>query len=280
MINSSISAADSPLRPWLTPKWIARLLLGRSNRLSGCYSSFADASTESTYPDGAPVTEDLAAARDVLQGKAAYCRDGVRFFTPPASVGLSALAVLAAAAGETGSTRILDFGGGAASLYLAHRPLWSVLPALSWNIVEREQLVAEAKSLFSELPIHWHTSLEDACAEQAPDLVIMSSVLQYLPNPSLTLQQVCELKPRWLVIDRTPLGRQGTDIIAMQRSPRALHGSCYPSWIFGRNGALGIPDQAYGCVMHQASDDPVLLHRMRPVEYHGWLFRRAEETCD
>lgn len=268
------------LNPWFTPKWIARLLLGRSNRLVGRYVNFEEALSASTYPDGAPVSDDLAAARDVLQGQAAYCRDGMCFSAPPATIALSALGVLAASSAKSGNTRILDFGGGAASLYLAYRPLWEKIRGLSWHIVEREQLVSKARTLFSGVPINWHTSLDEACAKQAPDIVVMSSVLQYMPDPTAVLQRICDLEPAWLVIDRTPVVTRDSDTIALQRSPRTLHDSSYPSWIFGHSGALRIPRQTYECIMHKPSDDPVLLHRLRPVRYHGWLYRLKVPNCD
>lgn len=274
------STRSQPLSAWLTPKWIARQLLGRSNRLSGVYSSFSEALARSTYPGGAPITQDLAAAQDVLPGEAHFCRDGIRFLYPPRGLSLSAAAVLAAAAQKKDTTRVLDFGGGAAALYLTHRSLWASIPGLSWNIVEREQLVREAKPIFSGLPINWYTSIKDACADHQPDIVILSSVLQYLNDPSATLHSICGLLPTWLVIDRTPVGANGPDIVAMQKSPRNLHGSSYPSWIFGSNGAVLIPAQAYECLLNQFSDDPVLLHRLRPVIYQGWLYRRVDPTCE
>ncbi len=96
---------------------------------------------------------------------------------------------------------IVDFGGGLGTLYLNNRELFK--STNKYYIVEQKKFVVSGESISGKynLPIKFKESLEKI--EFIPDLIIFSSVLQYIPNLNEVLIQANKLAPEKIIIDRT-----------------------------------------------------------------------------
>ena len=168
--------------------------------LIGRYSSYEEASLNSQGYNQAIIVDQVGrAVESVLTGESAYERDGVAFDLRPQPEIVSLLLNNIKA-----NDRIVDIGGGIGSLYINFPEIfpsscmYSVLE--SPLMVQRGRLLAQSYTL----PICFYEQGEADGLN--PDILILSSVLQYLPDPFQVIHQWTQLKrPRIIFIDRTPV---------------------------------------------------------------------------
>lgn len=172
----------------------------------------------------------VGAAKAVIEGRGAFERDGVLFDEPEPRVPVvSALANLRTGGGVL---RVLDIGGGLGSSYWQNRDAAGV-PDLDWTVVERDELVELAKSLPTH-PVKYRSDLQSALKESW-DAIVLSSVLQYLPDPKATLQMVTSSDCRAIIVDRTPMHAGAKDIACLQKTPAHIYPGSYAAWILSRS---------------------------------------------
>ena len=221
------------LRAVLPASLHATLTRHRRLRFSGPYRTWSDARAASTgYDEPAILARMTAATRTVAAGRAAYERDTVLFPEPAADplllAELTALAPLRPA-----GLRVLDFGGALGSTWFQHHPFLASLPPVAWHIVEQPEIAARGRAEFSGPHLTFHDSLDSALAAGPPDLVLVSSVLQYLPDPWPLLARLATLPARAWLITRTPFSDTlRSDTIVVQHVPAAIYAASYPAWIF------------------------------------------------
>ena len=175
--------------------WPSRLpMIGR-------FSSFNEALSHSTgYGSTAVCAKVDEAIRAVLEGRSAYERDGTAMDLRPNAVVLFDLLI----EHMRPSDIVADIGGGLGGLFVNAPELFST--GSSYLVVEQPSMVTFGRRLAEEfkLPIDF---LEGDAVEAA-DILIFSSVLQYLPDPWQVLADLIHrLEPRIVIIDRTPVGR-------------------------------------------------------------------------
>ena len=66
----------------------------------------------------------------------------------------------------------------------------------------------------------------------SPDIIIASSSLQYLENYKDILNKIFNLNPDYIFILKTPFDNKMFDEIYVQKPPKNVYNSTYPSWIF------------------------------------------------
>ena len=228
-----MEALKRHLRSWLPPR-LLELCRQRSGRVvfTGNYSSWeAAAAAASSYDDAIILERVAAATREVVAGHAVFERDSRLFREPEPNYPL--IAALALAGGGDG-LRVLDFGGALGSVYFQNRSWLRELGALEWTVVEQPHFVACGQREFTTAELHFAFSIGEALTAGRPDAVLLSSVLQYLPEPWPVLKELAASGCRYLLIDRTPLRlREAGDRIAVQRIPAALYGGSYPVRFLG-----------------------------------------------
>lgn len=194
-------------------------------------ASWDQAVAESTgYTHSTILDRVDAATRQVIAGHAAYERDGFLFSEPDYRWQL-ATALLRAHARD-GYLRVVDFGGSLGSVYWQHRNL---LPTsgVEWTVVEQPHFVERGKAL-PTTAISFSDNLSAALAAQ-PNVVILSSVLQYMADPLQVIDQVVDSSPGSVVIDRTPMHGGLTNIPTIQRVPPHIYSGSYPAWILSQS---------------------------------------------
>lgn len=172
----------------------------------------------------------LDATLRVKRGEAAFERDSVLFMEPelnwPVATGL-----LLAAANRGGRLNVLDFGGALGSMYFRSRTLLRHINDVRWSIVEQPHYVCAAKEHgLEENRLHFYDSIGACAADAQIDLVLLSSVLQYIPDPALIINEIIRLGARWLIVDRTPFQNHSDDRLFIQRVPKAIYHASYPMW--------------------------------------------------
>ncbi len=205
---------------------------------TGDYDTWPAAAVASRgYADEAIFEKTLAAARAVRDGRAAWERDTVLFSAAAANAPL--LAALRRAAGaEGGRLKLVDFGGALGSTWWQHRPWLADLIEVRWNVVEQARLVAAGRREFTGGPLRFYSSLAECEAVEQPLVVLLSSVLPYVPEPHALLAEVCRGPFRHVIIDRTGFVARGRDRLTVQQVPPSIYRASYPCWFFDRRALL------------------------------------------
>jgi putative methyltransferase (TIGR04325 family) len=200
--------------------------------LSGDYSSWDEAMAASTGYDSDIILEKTRAALlKVKNGEAAYERDSVLFdeiqYAWPLLAGLMWVAARCG-----GKLNVLDFGGSLGSSYFQNRGFLLALPEVRWNIVEQSSHVGIGKAYFEDDNLRFYAGIAECLADTQPNIVLLSSVLQYLEHPYTVLDQILELSSDYIIIDRTPFWDGSADRLCVQTVPPSIYPASYPSWIF------------------------------------------------
>jgi len=193
-----------------------------------------------------------AAARLVREGRARYERDGVAFQEPPAP--WPALDFVRGGRDPAGGLKVLDFGGSLGSLYFQNRPQLGDCVPLRWSVVEQPPLAAVGRREFETEELRFYSSLAEACDAGMPDVLLMASVLCYLPAPFVILGELLRLAPNRVVIERTGMVTEGKSHLTVQHVPRSIYRASYPCWFFAREELLAAFAGRYRLV-HEARDE-------------------------
>ena len=166
--------------------------------LEGSFSSFHEAEKNcSGYSDSIVLDKVYSAVKDVLNGYGTYERDGTVFSPRPKNLRLTHIfkSILQE------YSIIVDYGGGLGGSYINHRDI--IPETVDYYVVEQPNFVERGRQLASDfnLPLTFSSSLSNI--PNKIDLVILSGLLQYVPNPYSILSEVLILSPQYLLIDRT-----------------------------------------------------------------------------
>lgn len=196
----------------------------------GDYPDWQSAVAASTgYDQEAIFVKVRDAARAVRDGKALWERDSVLFYHEEYNLPILS-ALMSVAAWNKGCLRVLDFGGAFGSTYWQHKSLLQKLDVLSWNVVEQPRIVACGEDEFSTATLHFLPDIQ-SCATMLIDVVLFSSVLQYLENPYAVLEEVMALRPQVIIIDRTPFLEEGERITVQNVPPNIYPASYACRWL-------------------------------------------------
>jgi len=224
------------LKSWLPPAIVSLYREWKNGtRYEGNYASWQDALAHSTGYDSALILEKVSSALlKVKSGEAVYERDSVLFDKIEYSFPVLA-ALLRVAAANEGKLSVLDFGGSLGSTYFQCREFLSVLRKLTWNIVEQEMFVMRGEKLFGTEQLKFYFSMKESIEAQQPDVVLFSSVLQYIQNPFEVLRMAMESGTQYIIIDRTPFSALDKDSLCVQHVPAQIYPASYPCWIFSES---------------------------------------------
>lgn len=217
----------------------------------------------------------LRAALKVKEGEAAYERDTVLFssaeYSFPVVTGL-----LLAALAEERHLRVLDFGGAFGSSYFQNRGLLQQLEELRWGIVEQESFVARGREHIADNTLRFYSSIEGCLNDMQPNFILLSSVLNYLPEPLTLLNQLAGLGARFICLDRTLVALQGRSRLTVQIVPPEIYEASYPCWILREEELLAPLRSAYRRVYQfSALGGDVALDGLAGA-FRGYLFVRAD----
>ncbi len=242
---------------------------------------------EGNYPDWAAaqaasggydreeiVARVLAATRRVKAGEAAFERDGVCFDEPAPEPGLLA-ALQAVATASGGNLRVLDFGGALGTTYWRHRAALPPAGGLRWDVVEQARWVEQGREVAAGTPLRFFATVGEAEADGRHDLLLASTVVQYLPEPGAAIDDWIARGFPWLLFNNLPLHRGAPDRIAVQRVPPSIYPASYPVWFFNRERFLERLAGRYDVVSEFAAEAvwPVGWSRYPST---GLLLRRRE----
>jgi len=260
------------LLPFVPPAFVA--WVRPRVRFRGPYASWAEAEREAEGYDAPRIVEKVRdATRRVVQGEAVCERDSVLFKEPIYPFPLIAILERAAAENGRGLT-VLDYGGALGSSYFQCRGFLDQIKSLHWRIVEQPAFVECGRREFENEIIQFFESIEDCVVQGRPDVVLLSGVLQYLPEPAAVLQSVRRIAASYVVIDRTPIAANNKQVIAVQIVPSRINRSSYPAHLFNEQ-ALKAPllDTYTQIASFDAVDGELGTGSLR-ARFKGFIFQR------
>jgi putative methyltransferase (TIGR04325 family) len=223
----TLRAVLKDLCPPVLPRLVSRWRHGRIVYRAG-FADWASALAASDgYDDPAIVSRVVDATDAVLRGEAVAERDGVRLaHAPPPFHLLTPL--LSAALQNDGRLTVLDVGGALGTLYRQCRPFMAGVRSLRWQVVEQPAFADIGRMRYATDELSFHGSPDEAHAVSAPDVVLLSSVLQFLPPDAALLGYLKHCTARYLVLDRTPFSSAPSDVLYVQDVPASIYAASYP----------------------------------------------------
>jgi len=219
------------LAPPIALRLLQRLLKPMT-RFEGGFNSWEEASRNgSGYEAELILAKVLESTCRVKRGEAAFERDSIIFANPDYVWPLLS-ALLWSASRNQGQLSVLDFGGSLGSTYFQHRRYLDSIPFLNWNVVEQIHYVEVGQSRIAEGPLRFYSDIDSCVSDQHPNTVLLSSVLQYLPDPWKVFEKLLRCGAKIIVIDRTPMISSPIDGVFLQHVPAAIYPASYPMWAF------------------------------------------------
>jgi len=219
----------------LLPPVVVRLLHSPGGvRCQGRYASWEEARAASDGYDADDIFEKTKQAmRDLLAGRGVFERDSVLFASPEYEWPLlSGLMWVAAVCG--GRLNVLDFGGALGSTYYQYRRFLQDVAQVRWNVVEQQHMVDAGREEFAADQLFFYPDLTSCLAETSPQLLLLSGVVHYLPDPHAFLAHAARLGIPYVLVDRTPFLLRGDDLLTVQHVPPDIYRASYPCWFFNR----------------------------------------------
>ena len=216
-------------------------LRGRDTIFKGDYKSWKEAASKcSGYDANNILAKVLVATLKVKNGEAAFERDSVVFnkieYSWPVLAGL-----MSAGARNSGVLNVLDFGGALGSSYFQNRKFLKDLPEVRWNVVEQAHFVKAGQEHIQDKHLRFYPTIDACLAENQPNVVLLSSVLQYLPEPAGVLNLLAEIKASTLILDRTSYANFGVkSTIKIQTVPPEIYTARYPCRFFSENEIIAV----------------------------------------
>jgi putative methyltransferase (TIGR04325 family) len=207
----------------------------RPDDITGSYHSWEGAREDSNGYDSPIILERTKAAmKKVVSGEAVYERDSVLFEKVEYSYPLLA-GLMWVAAKYGGILHVLDFGGSLGTTYYQNYEFLRGLSSHQWGIVEQPEYVKAGKEIAENEYLTFYESTRDYLRENVPNVILCSSVLQYVENPYGLLFILFRIPScKYLIIDRTPFWDGEEDWIGVQKVPRSIYPASYPIRIFSK----------------------------------------------
>jgi putative methyltransferase (TIGR04325 family) len=188
----------------------------------------------------------------VKNGEAEYERDSVVFEKIQYSWPMLSALLLASSCGD-GKLDIIDFGGSLGSSYFQNRNFLGHLKKVNWNIVEQDNFVKCGQEYFQDDILKFYSDIDSCLKENNPNIILLSSVIQYLQNPYEMLHKIIDYGFDFIIIDRTTFNSKDEDILTIQKVPPEIYQASYPCWIFNKEKIIKVLAEKY-CLMECFSD--------------------------
>jgi putative methyltransferase (TIGR04325 family) len=216
----------------IIPGVVFRSVTGLFYGWRGNFSSWQKAQRKCTGYDSEIILAKVKLATSkVRDGIVPYEKDSVVFdrihYSFPLLSGLMWIA-----ARNGGRMNVLDFGGSLGSTYFQNKKFLDSLVEVNWCIVEQPHFVRTGSNNFSDARLHFYYTIDEALQVYPADVVILSSVIQYLEFPYALLDDIFSKNVRFIIIDQTRFFKTKGDRITIQKVPWWIYKAKYPCWFF------------------------------------------------
>lgn len=256
------------IKDWIPP-YILRKVTGLFYGWHGEFKSWGEAMKHCKgYNDTEILEKVRASALQVKNGSAIYERDSVIFdhieYSFPLLSGL-----LWVACQKNNKLNVLDFGGSLGSSYYQNKFFLDCVSEVNWCVVEQPDFIDAGRKDFENDRLHFFKTMNDCFKTYKIDVILLSSVLQYLEQPYALLAEIIGLDPEYIIVDRTPF-IQGNDRITAQKVNPSIYRASYPCWFFNRKKFLSFMSTDYKPVTEFDALDKANI----ASEFKGFIFTR------
>jgi len=258
----------------ITPPFIYRLFEPKSKPdeygFFGNYKSWETALKDCVGYDAEEIlNKTKESALKVKNGEAVFERDSYIFNKIQYSWSLLA-GIMKAAADNEGRLIVLDFGGALGSHYYQNREFLKGLKQVKWSVVEQKNFVDCGKQFFEDEFLRFYYDIETCISNVHPNVIILSSVIQYMEKPYELLKGIVNKDIEYILIDRTAFNVEDYDRLTVQKVPSFIYDASYPAWFLSENKFLSAFDGKYKLIADFEALDVVNV----PSYYKGYLFKR------
>lgn len=174
-----------------------------------------------------------------------------------------------------GRLSVLDFGGSLGSSYFQCRPFLTGVTNLRWSVVEQPAYVACGRKEFTSEVLSFYDTIEQCTEVEAPNVLFLSGVVQYLPAPYPFLVEALAHGFDWVICDRTPFLRSGSTRLTIQTVPPWIYAARYPAWFLSESRFVNlIQAEGYRCLAEFDGMDRVVIEGEVPY-YKGFIWNKA-----
>jgi putative methyltransferase (TIGR04325 family) len=250
----------------------------RSDRIifAGHYANWVDALRDSEgYDSPLILNKTRDALLQVKNGNAVYERDSVLFDKIEHSFPLLA-GLLRAAIAQEGKLCVVDFGGALGSSYFQCRAFLKPVRQLQWLVVEQTAHVLCGRKDFQSDELFFYNNIEECAANHRPNVLLLSGVLQYLPEPYAILRHLLVHGFPHILLDRMAFLKRDADRLTVQTVPESIYPASYPAWFFSESrlmaefvnaGYVLVAD--FQCPYELSPDDEKAYHK-------GFIFEKSD----
>lgn len=241
--------------------------------LFGNYSTWKDAQKASSGYDDVKILKKVKESLlKVKNNEVAYERDSVLFDKKQYSWPLLA-GLLEACVGSHGELRVLDFGGSLGTTYFQNRLFLKHIDNLQWAIVEQNNFVKSGQEFFADSVLKFYYDLDLCTKEVNPNVAVLSSVIQYIEEPFVLLEQIIKLGVDYIIIDRTPVIKKKSRIVVQRANP-AIYEASYPSWLLNENNLVHLFDNSYDLLADFSANDGAWHYLGLEINHKGYILKK------
>jgi putative methyltransferase (TIGR04325 family) len=264
------------IKNWFPPALLGFIRKFRNSSISfdGHFDSWKAASARcSGYDADNILSKVLESAMKVKKGEAAYERDSVLFdeiqYSWPVTAGL-----MWAAARNKGKLDVLDFGGSLGSIYFQNRTFLLGIPEVRWSVIEQENHVKAGQKYIQENSLRFYSSIDSCLKENSPNVVLLSSVLQYLEKPYDLFERLSESNAELIIIYRTPFKAGDDDKIFIQKTSKRIYEASYPMRVFGKSKFMSIANKNWRLISEEVSPEGEFTVNNIKFSFVGMIFEK------
>ncbi|MGE3613870.1 MAG: methyltransferase, TIGR04325 family, partial [Sulfurimonas sp.] len=242
------------------------------------YNSWDEAAKDAIgYDDKAILQKVRQSLLKVKNGEAVYERDSVLFDEIQYSWSLLA-GLLYASAISNGTLKVLDFGGSLGSTYFQNKKFLDGLPNVSWSIVEQKHFVDIGKADFEDDRLKFYYNLENCITNESPNILILSSVLQYIKNWQALMDSILSFTFDIIIVDLTPFSLQHKELITVQKVSPDIYNAAYPCRIFDEHNFTKFFEKEYKLLetFQTMENLRIYLSNGNEAIYKGFIYQRKK----
>ena len=252
----------------IIPGFLKKIMIPLFYGWIGNYDNWDIAKTKCSGYDSPIILEKVKeSALKVKNGRVAFERDSITFDKPEYSFHLLSSLLLAASL-NNGNLNVMDFGGSLGSTYFQNSRFLDTLDNLNWCIVEQANYTETGKAYFSSKRLHFFNSINKCHDSYKINIVLLSSVLQYVEKPYILLDELIVFKPAFILFDRTPFIDK-KDRITIQKVHPKIYKASYPCWFFNKKKFMDHMSQQYELIIEFDALDKANIKS----EFKGFLYK-------
>ena len=126
---------------------------------------------------------------------------------------------------------------------------------------------------FANDELHFYETVDDCLRDQRPNVLLLSGVLQYLPDPYSFLSDLLDRDIPNVIVTRTAFHEPSRHRLTIQHVPPSLYDATYPAWFLDETKFLKFFHAGFDLTCGYQCDERIQLHGGRAV-FKGFQFQR------